>query len=151
MLRKDTFCLAFIFICTFSIKSILQQQRALRCFRKKIEPSSSFCAVKAVEGNTNGLNERNQKDDVLHNFAEPINIKDKNDTDLLVKIKQHRLNRSEQFDSWFTIGKNGKKDRLKTNADANGPILDFAIIGFPKTGTSTMMANREFRTSISFL
>jgi len=141
MLRKHMLCLAFFFIWIISFISILRQDSVLRSFRKKIEPLNSYYAVKAVEGDGNLIHEQNQTGDVLTNFAEPINIKDKNDTDLLDKIKQHRLNRSEHFDSWFTIGNNGKKDRLKTNADANGPILDFAIVGFPKTGTSTMMAN----------
>jgi hypothetical protein len=40
------------------------------------------------------------------------------------------------YDTWFL--KNS--DQLKENADEDGPILDFAITGFPKCGTTAMMS-----------
>jgi len=48
-----------------------------------------------------------------------------------------RKNRDKYFDSWFT---KGKKATLHPQADKDGAILDFAIIGFAKCGTTEMMA-----------
>ena len=45
-----------------------------------------------------------------------------------------RKNRDKYFDSWFTKGK------LHPQADKDGAILDFAIVGFAKCGTTEMMA-----------
>jgi len=62
------------------------------------------------------------------------------DNDLASATQQLTIkmgNRSAAFQSWFQNGTNV----LKTDADANGTILDFAIVGFPKCGTTTMEAN----------
>jgi hypothetical protein len=45
--------------------------------------------------------------------------------------------RHEHFSSWFENG----TGKLKIDADAKGPILDFVIAGFPKCGTTTLEAN----------
>lgn len=43
------------------------------------------------------------------------------------------------FDTLFVPGSG--RQTLKDNADANGTVLDFAVGGFPKCGTTTMIAN----------
>lgn len=63
-----------------------------------------------------------------------IHLQKSHDTD----IQEHRKIRSGKFNSWF---EGNRTDRLYENADKDGPILDFAIIGFPKCGTTTMEAN----------
>jgi len=45
--------------------------------------------------------------------------------------------RASKFATWFVNG----TDKLKRDADAAGPILDFAVVGVPKAGTTTMIAN----------
>ena len=45
--------------------------------------------------------------------------------------------RKDIYDNFF-VNHDGK-DLLLPNADRSGPILDFAIVGFPKCGTSGMM------------
>jgi hypothetical protein len=52
--------------------------------------------------------------------------------------KAYMMNRTQHFLSWFEQNNTGK---LKPNADADGPILDFVIAGFAKCGTTTMQAN----------
>ena len=52
--------------------------------------------------------------------------------------QEYMRDRSKYFYSWYE-GNNTKK--LLHNADINGTILDFIIAGFPKCGTTTMMAN----------
>ena len=47
---------------------------------------------------------------------------------------KYMRNRSDRFDSWFANG----TDLLKRDADADGPILDFAIVGFPYCGLTSM-------------
>ena len=49
------------------------------------------------------------------------------------------VKRHTDFDSLFVPGSNHQK--LRENADANGTVLDFAVGGFPKCGTTTMIAN----------
>eukprot|EP00977_Amphora_coffeiformis_P017073 scaffold5479_cov199-Amphora_coffeaeformis.AAC.12 len=51
----------------------------------------------------------------------------------------HRATRTNQFLSWYEPGHG--TDKLRANADQNGTILDFAIAGFPKCGTTTLEAN----------
>ena len=51
---------------------------------------------------------------------------------------EYRKTRIKNFNSWF---KGNKTDKLLPNADENGTILDFAIVGFPKCGTTTLEAN----------
>lgn len=154
MRRTYVYILYVACLFTSIISLILQQNNFLnflRFSREKIVPSNVYYAAKVVKEDARDIYEQNQTSGVRNKFSESIIIQDQNDTDMLVKIKQHRLTRSENFDSWFAIGNDGKNNRLKTNADADGPILDFAIVGFPKTGTSTMMANREFPMLISFI
>jgi len=45
--------------------------------------------------------------------------------------------RQNVYDSWFEPN----SSQLLPNADKDGPILDFAVIGYPKCGTTTLMAN----------
>jgi len=47
-----------------------------------------------------------------------------------------RKNRDKYFDSWF----NFTEGKLHPQADKDGAILDFAIVGFAKCGTTEMMA-----------
>jgi hypothetical protein len=56
----------------------------------------------------------------------------------VTSMKKYREERDEKFDSWF---EGGKTDKLLPNVDADGPILDFAIAGFAKCGTTSMEAN----------
>jgi len=56
----------------------------------------------------------------------------------LHELRIYRQERSKNFHSWF---EGNSTDKLFKNADKNGPILDFVIAGFPKTGTTTLMAN----------
>eukprot|EP00521_Asterionellopsis_glacialis_P008979 CAMPEP_0195286080 /NCGR_PEP_ID=MMETSP0707-20130614/3672_1 /TAXON_ID=33640 /ORGANISM="Asterionellopsis glacialis, Strain CCMP134" /LENGTH=439 /DNA_ID=CAMNT_0040345673 /DNA_START=210 /DNA_END=1529 /DNA_ORIENTATION=+ len=56
----------------------------------------------------------------------------------LTEWDSYRQRRSQYFLSWY---ENNKTDQLKPNADAQGPILDFVIAGFPKCGTTSMEAN----------
>lgn len=51
---------------------------------------------------------------------------------------EYRRDRINHYESWFEPDDQGK---LRPNADQNGPILDFAVIGFPKCGTTTVEAN----------
>ena len=44
----------------------------------------------------------------------------------VTSMKKYREERDEKFDSWF---EGGKTDNLLPNADADGPILDFAVAG----------------------
>ena len=56
----------------------------------------------------------------------------------LDKLVEYRRSRIKNFHSWYE----GNTTRtLLPNADENGTILDFAIIGFPKCGTTTIEAN----------
>jgi hypothetical protein len=48
------------------------------------------------------------------------------------------MNRTQHFLSLYE--QNGT-EKLKPNADANGPILDFVIASFAKCGTTTIQAN----------
>ncbi len=50
----------------------------------------------------------------------------------------YRKRRTEDFYSWF---EGNTTNRLLPNSDANGTILDFAIAGFAKCGTTSMEAN----------
>jgi len=54
-------------------------------------------------------------------------------------------NRSAMYDSWFEQG----SDMLLENADKNGTILDFVIAGFPKCGTTTVVANLAYLAPLS--
>ena len=56
----------------------------------------------------------------------------------LEAMRIYRQERSKHFYSWY---KGNSTDVLIKNADDKGPILDFVIAGFPKTGTTTLMAN----------
>jgi len=60
--------------------------------------------------------------------------------------KEYMKNRSKNFYSWFE-GIN-KTDKLLPNADENGTIMDFAIVGFPKCGTTTVEANLGYLAPI---
>mmetsp|Transcript_2175 Transcript_2175/g.4006 ORF Transcript_2175/g.4006 Transcript_2175/m.4006 type:complete len:499 (-) Transcript_2175:339-1835(-) len=51
---------------------------------------------------------------------------------------EYMRKRIQLFNTWFQ-GNDTKK--LRPNADENGTILDFAIVGFPKCGTTTVEAN----------
>lgn len=53
---------------------------------------------------------------------------------------EYRRDRVKNFYSWFD-GPENSTHKLLPNADQSGTILDFAIVGFPKCGTTTMMAN----------
>ena len=53
-------------------------------------------------------------------------------------VEEYRKKRVKNFYSWF---EGNGTDTLRPNADEEGAILDFAIAGFPKCGTTTMMAN----------
>ena len=44
---------------------------------------------------------------------------------------------SNSCDSWFEPNSN----QFLPNADKDGPILDFAIVEYPKCGATTLMAN----------
>lgn len=48
------------------------------------------------------------------------------------------------YNSWF----HNSSDKLKTRADADGPILDFVIAGFPKCGTTSLMRHLAVVTSM---
>jgi len=52
--------------------------------------------------------------------------------------KEYMRNRIKNFDSWF---QGNKTDKLLPDADVNGTIMDFAVVGFPKCGTTTLEAN----------
>lgn len=54
----------------------------------------------------------------------------------ILDMKKYRETRGEKFDSWF-----GEGEKIIANADNNGTILDFAIVGFAKCGTTSMEAN----------
>mmetsp|Transcript_12228 Transcript_12228/g.17053 ORF Transcript_12228/g.17053 Transcript_12228/m.17053 type:complete len:415 (-) Transcript_12228:88-1332(-) len=56
----------------------------------------------------------------------------------LTEWNTYRQRRPQHFSSWY---ESNKTDVLKPNADAQGPILDFIIAGFPKCGTTSMEAN----------
>jgi len=45
----------------------------------------------------------------------------------------------QPFDSFFTNG--SEYQELNIDADKDGMVLDFAVIGYPKCGTTTMIAN----------
>ena len=47
--------------------------------------------------------------------------------------------RFDKFESFYEVNKTG--DKLKVNADEEGPVLDFLISGWPKCGTTTLEAN----------
>ncbi|KAL7563196.1 hypothetical protein ACA910_014471 [Epithemia clementina (nom. ined.)] len=53
---------------------------------------------------------------------------------------EYRRDRINHFYSWFEGDKNDP-GKLLPNADKNGLVLDFAIAGFPKCGTTTVEAN----------
>ena len=66
-------------------------------------------------------------------MIEPIRIEQSNDMkeerylkldDEILAMRSYRKSRNENFDSWF-----GKNKELRTDADSNGTILDFAIAG----------------------
>ena len=44
--------------------------------------------------------------------------------DEMLEIKKYRESRRDNFDSWF-----GNNKKLINNAEKNGTVLDFAIIG----------------------
>eukprot|EP00977_Amphora_coffeiformis_P022824 scaffold11639_cov172-Amphora_coffeaeformis.AAC.1 len=48
--------------------------------------------------------------------------------------------RRNRYLTWFVDEENGG-GKLKENADSEGPILDFVVAGWPKTGTTTLEAN----------
>lgn len=52
-------------------------------------------------------------------------------------LMEYMKHRYERYDSWFEKD----RDEVLENADANGTVLDFAIVGLPKCGTTTMEAN----------
>mmetsp|Transcript_6375 Transcript_6375/g.8508 ORF Transcript_6375/g.8508 Transcript_6375/m.8508 type:complete len:393 (+) Transcript_6375:151-1329(+) len=52
--------------------------------------------------------------------------------------KEYMRNRAKNFYSWY---EGNKTETLLVNADKNGTIMDFAIVGFAKCGTTTMEAN----------
>jgi len=54
-------------------------------------------------------------------------------------MEEYRKNRYINYNSWFENEKGN--DALKINADENGTIFDFIVAGFPKCGTTTMIAN----------
>ena len=68
--------------------------------------------------------------------AEEFNVDDASSSKQL-----NEWRRTRRVHYWGWIDNSTGKDMLKPNADAAGPILDFAIVGFPKTGTTTLMAN----------
>jgi hypothetical protein len=54
--------------------------------------------------------------------------------------KSEEYRKTRVFESsWYE--NNNPSGRLKPNADENGVIIDFVIAGFPKMGTTTLMAN----------
>jgi hypothetical protein len=52
--------------------------------------------------------------------------------------RDYMRKRIQFFHSWF---QGNDTNKLFPNADENGTILDFAIVGFPKCGTTTVEAN----------
>jgi len=59
-----------------------------------------------------------------------------------ISTREYRASRNDTFNSWFKQGTN----KLLKNADKNGPILDFIIVGFAKCGTTTVSANLAYIT-----
>lgn len=61
----------------------------------------------------------------------------------LIEIHNYRMERNgNDLDlSWYIPNKERPYRNLKHDADINGTILDFAVVGFPKCGTTTLMAN----------
>ena len=85
-----------------------------------------------------------RSDDVDNNLLNHShdNTMQRNDeeVDIIEEVRQYREERSKNlnFYSWF---EGNTTDRLKPSADINGTILDFAISGFAKCGTTSMEAN----------
>lgn len=52
--------------------------------------------------------------------------------------EEYRVERVKRFHSWY---KGNRTEFLLPDADKNGPILDFAVVGLPKCGTTTIEAN----------
>lgn len=65
-------------------------------------------------------------------FAPPSNEKQSKGLTEYMK----RRNRLVLWNDWIT-----DRNEVVDDADANGPVLDFVIAGFPKCGTTTMEAN----------
>lgn len=59
-----------------------------------------------------------------------------------MNITEWRKHRKEIAGSFFEEGT--VRGKLLVNADAMGPVMDFAIVGFPKCGTTTMEANLAY-------
>uniref|UniRef100_A0A7S3Q227 Sulfotransferase domain-containing protein n=1 Tax=Chaetoceros debilis TaxID=122233 RepID=A0A7S3Q227_9STRA len=56
-----------------------------------------------------------------------------------LNIRSWFQKREHYYSSWSEII--GSVREMKSNADKDGPILDFLVAGFPKTGTTTLVAN----------
>lgn len=54
------------------------------------------------------------------------------------KMKQYRERRFEMYDTWFE-----QEGNHKLNADQNGPILDFAIVGKYRYCRSCTVASKK--------
>lgn len=90
------------------------------------------------------------ENDEAQNTDEHVDIKVPTTTTTKVQFtnytsKEYMKHRIENFDSWY-VG--GKTDKLKPNADENGTIIDFAIAGFPKCGTTSVEANLGYLAPI---
>jgi hypothetical protein len=86
--------------------------------------SSSNSSRDSSENNTTSHDKHDQQEVLTqnHNYNSP----------------NYMRKRIQLFDTWF---QGNETNKLLPNADENGTILDFAIVGFPKCGTTTVEAN----------
>ncbi|KAG7364413.1 hypothetical protein IV203_037615 [Nitzschia inconspicua] len=90
-------------------------------------------------------------DNVRNELSSPEGSPDSSNDDTLPKeimlmLPQEQIewmkNRTAYFHSFYEIPfDTGAEEKLHSPADTNGPILDFVVAGFPKCGTTTLMAN----------
>ncbi len=76
------------------------------------------------------------------NYSLPAMINEDQDKDAYFTTEEYRKGRAKNFNfySWFE-GNETQVAKLLPDADINGTILDFAVAGFPKCGTTSVMAN----------
>lgn len=74
----------------------------------------------------NDVKYNNTSEQSLHSKSGKIIELMKDDKDSMIQIKEYRKNRKAQFYSWY---EGNSTDELRSNADDDGPILDFAIAG----------------------
>ena len=82
-----------------------------------------------------------QQEKIPGNVSRENQTFDKQPIEVVVPVEEavsqeYRRIRVDNFDSWFVNG-----TTLRVNADKDGPIIDFAVVGFPKCGTTTVEAN----------